>query len=138
MPGMQDFNQKLIEEFRANGGKVSGQFQGRSLALLTTKGARTGRTHTTPVAYFADGDRLLIVASKGGAPTNPAWYYNLVANPTVTVEIGEDRFEATASVPDRAERDALFAKVASAMPGFGDYQKKTTRVIPVVVLRRTG
>jgi deazaflavin-dependent oxidoreductase (nitroreductase family) len=90
------------------------------------------------VAYTKDGDRLVIIASKGGAPTNPDWYYNLLAHPDVTVELGKESFQARASIPERAERDRLFDQMAAQMPGFADYQRNTKRVIPVVVLERTG
>ncbi len=132
----KNFNEQLIEEFRANGGKVGGQFAGAPLILLTTTGAKSGQPRVSPVAYMPDGDRILIVASKAGAPTNPDWYHNLVANPLVTVEVGSERFEARATVPQGEERDRLFNHVVEQMPGFGEYQKNTTRTIPVVVLER--
>jgi deazaflavin-dependent oxidoreductase (nitroreductase family) len=131
------FNETLIDDFRAHGGKVtSGPFVGRSLLLLTTTGARTGASRTAPVVYTRDGDRYVIVASKGGAPTNPAWYANLVANPIVTVEVGEETFQARATVVSGAERDRLYAQHALAYPNFLDYQQRTSRVIPVVRLER--
>lgn len=133
---MNDFNKTIIEEFRANGGKVGGPFEGGNLLLLTTRGARSGATHTTPLAYLEDGDRLVVMASAGGAPRHPAWYHNVRANPTVTVEQGTTSFEAVASVPDRPERDKLWARAVEAMPGFADYEQKTDRTIPVVVLSR--
>ncbi len=131
-----DWNQAIIAEFRANGGKVGGQFEGAPLLLLTTTGAKSGRRRTTPLMYNTDGDRLLVFASKGGAPTNPDWYYNVRANPTVTVEVGTDTFEATAAVVTGAERDRLFAHHAKQFPGFAEYQANTTRTIPVVALER--
>jgi deazaflavin-dependent oxidoreductase (nitroreductase family) len=110
------------------------------LLLLTTTGARSGEPRTTPVAYSTDGDRFIILASKGGAPTNPAWYFNLVAHPTVTVELGTgqslERFQARATVAEGQERERLFAHHAGLMPGFADYQEKTTRQIPVIILER--
>jgi len=133
---MSDWNTAIIEEFRANGGKVGGRFAGGDLLLLTTRGARTGKQHTTPLAYIEDGDRMVVTASAAGAPRNPAWFHNARTNPTVTVEVGTDVVEAVASVPGDAERDALWAKVVAAMPGFADYQTQTERVIPVVVLTR--
>lgn len=134
MSGPNNYNQTVIETFRANGGKAPGQNQ---LLLLTTTGAKTGAQRTSPVAYSTDGDRLVIVASKGGAPTNPSWYSNLLANPIVTVELGGEQFQARASVvTDEAERDRLYAQHAELMPGFADYEKKTTRKIPVVLLER--
>jgi len=131
-----DWNQAIITEFRANGGKVSGQFAGAPLLLLTTTGAKTGRRLTSPVMYNTDGDRLLIFASKGGAPTNPAWYHNLVANPRVTLEVGTETFDATAMVLQGDERDRLFARHAAQYPGFAEYQANTTRTIPVIALER--
>ncbi|WP_433263412.1 nitroreductase family deazaflavin-dependent oxidoreductase [Actinosynnema sp. CS-041913] len=133
----QDRNQRIAAEFRANGGKVGGVFEGRDLLLLTTVGAKSGRERLTPVVYTRDGDRLVVAASYGGAPTNPAWFHNLVANPKVTVEVGTEKFEATATVvQDRAERDRLYAGMVAHAPGFADYEKKTDRLIPVVVLER--
>jgi deazaflavin-dependent oxidoreductase (nitroreductase family) len=128
-----NYNQNVIETFRANGGKVSGPNQ---LLLLTTIGAKSHQPRTTPVAYSTDGDRLVIVASKAGAPTNPDWYFNLLANPLVTVELGTEQFQARASVVAGAERDRLYAQHAALMPGFADYQQKTSRQIPVIVLER--
>lgn len=133
---MSDWNKGIIEEFRANGGKVGGPFEGGDLLLLTTRGARTGALHTTPLGYVKDEDRLMVIASAAGAPRNPAWFHNVRANPTVTVEVGTSTFEAEARVPDEDERDALWTKVIEAAPGYADYQKQTDRVIPVVVLTR--
>jgi deazaflavin-dependent oxidoreductase (nitroreductase family) len=133
---LNDFNQRIIDEFRANQGKVSGMFQDAPLLLLTATGARTGRKTTSPVAYTKDGDRFVIIASRGGAPTNPAWYHNLRANPEATVEVGTETFRVRATFPDRAERDRLFDAMSKVMPGFAEYQQNTTRVIPVVVLER--
>jgi deazaflavin-dependent oxidoreductase (nitroreductase family) len=138
MSNYNDFNQTLIAEFRANGGKVGGQFANAPLLLLTTTGAKSGQLRTTPLAYTTDGNRVVIIASKGGAPTNPDWYYNLLANPTVTVEIGNERFKAQAVATSGQERERLFAKMAEQMPGFAEYQQKTSRQIPVVVLERAG
>jgi deazaflavin-dependent oxidoreductase (nitroreductase family) len=131
-----DFNGSLVEEFRANGGKVSGQFAGAPLLLLTTVGAKSGKERVNPLAYHRDGDRLAIVASFGGAPTNPAWYHNLLANPKVTVEVGGETFTALATPAEGAERDRLFADIVAAMPNFGEYQKNTDRTIPIVFLDR--
>jgi deazaflavin-dependent oxidoreductase (nitroreductase family) len=130
------FNQSLIDEYRANGGRVTGQFAGAPLLLLTTMGAKSGQPRTAPLAYTTDGDRLVVIASKGGAATHPDWYHNLVANPNVTVELGTETFPARASVPDGEERDRLFNQMAARRPRFGDYQRNTTRLIPVVVLAR--
>jgi deazaflavin-dependent oxidoreductase (nitroreductase family) len=138
MATVNDFNRSLIEEFRASDGNVAGHFAGAPLLLLTTTGARTGREHTTPVVYARDGDRLLVFGSKAGAPTHPAWYHNLVANPTVTVELPGERFEARAVVLEGDERDRLFDAQKAAMPGFADYERKTSRTIPVIALERVG
>jgi deazaflavin-dependent oxidoreductase (nitroreductase family) len=136
---MSDFNQKLIAEFRANGGKVGGEFAGRPLLLLTTIGAKSGQPRVSPLAYVTDGDRIVIIASKGGAPTNPDWYYNLLANPTVTVELGTERFQAQATVvTDSQEHDLLYAKMVERLPAFAEYQQKTSRIIPVITLERVG
>jgi deazaflavin-dependent oxidoreductase (nitroreductase family) len=134
MPEMNDWNRQTIEEFRTNDGKVGGYWEGKPLLLLTTTGAKSGQSHTTPTMYMRDGDRLLVFASKGGAPTNPAWYHNLIAHPKVTVEVGDEKFESTATVLNGEERDRFYAKQAELYPQFGEYQKKTTRKIPVVAL----
>ncbi len=136
MTAVNDFNRSVIDEFRANDGKVSGPFEGAPLLLLTTTGAKSGRTHTTPLVYLLDGDGIVVFGSKAGAPTHPAWYHNLVANPTVTVELPGEQFEARAVVTDGEKRDRLFTQQKSAMPGFADYERKTTREIPVIVLER--
>jgi len=128
-----DYNQTVIEKFRANGGSVGGP---NALLLLTTTGARSGRPHTTPVAYSVDGDRLVVIASKGGAPTDPDWYFNLLANPVVAVELGTEQFQARATVAHGQERERLYAQHAALMPGFAEYPQKTTRLIPVVLLER--
>ncbi|WIX81628.1 nitroreductase family deazaflavin-dependent oxidoreductase [Amycolatopsis carbonis] len=134
---MSDWNQQIIDEFRANEGKVGGMFEGANMVLLTHTGAKTGTQRIAPLVYTTDGDRYVITASKGGADTNPDWYHNLVANPKVTLEIGTEKFDATAKlVEDRAERDRLYAGMVKHMPGFADYEKKTTRLIPVFVLER--
>ena len=129
----------LVTDFRANDGQVtSGPFAGRPVLLLTTTGAKSGQPRLAPLVYSRDGDHYVIVASKGGAPTHPAWYQNLLAHPTVTVEVGEGTFEARARVTEWAERDRLFAQRAADSPNFAEYQRRTTRVIPVVVLERLG
>ncbi|WP_049578445.1 nitroreductase/quinone reductase family protein [Streptomyces sp. SBT349] len=134
-----DFNLRVIEEFRAHGGRVGGPFEGARLLLLTTTGARSGAPHTTPVAYLPDGgERLLVIASAAGADRHPAWYHNLVANPRVTVEDGVFTYEAEATVLTGEERDRIFARAAEADPGWAEYQAKTDRVIPVVALRESG
>jgi deazaflavin-dependent oxidoreductase (nitroreductase family) len=136
MADRNDWNRQTIEVFRANGGKVGGMWEGRPLLLLTTTGAKSGQRRTNPVMYLRDGDRLLIFASKGGAPTNPDWYHNLVAHPEVTVEVGTETYEATATPLTGEERDRLFAKQAGLYPQFGEYQARTTRKIPVTALER--
>ena len=133
---MSDYNTAVIEEFRANAGRVGGHWEGRDLLLLTTAGRKTGRKHTTPMVYTRDGDRLLVYASKAGAPTHPDWYLNLVANPTVTVEVGGERYQAVASPLVGEERDRTFAEHAEKFQIFAEYAAKTTRVIPVVALER--
>ena len=133
---MKAFNASLIEEFRANGGKVGGRFEGRPVVLVTATGAKSGRRLTIPLVYLQDGDRRFIFASKAGSPKNPDWYHNLVANPNVTVEIGTETYEATAREIAGPERDEIYAKQVEAAPNFGEYQEKTTRVIPVVELVR--
>jgi deazaflavin-dependent oxidoreductase (nitroreductase family) len=138
VPDRNDFNQAIIEEFRANEGRVGGQFEGSPVLLLTSTGARTGERRTTPVVYLTDGDRMVIFASKGGAPTNPAWYHNLVANPRATVEVGPETAEVDAVVTSGEERERLFERQAERFPQFADYARKTTREIPVVALERTG
>ena len=131
------WNGSIIEQFRANKGQMtSGPFTGRTLLLLTTKGAKTGAEQTSPLVYSRDGDRFVVVASKGGAPTHPAWYHNLRAHPEVTVELGGEKFRVRARVADDAERRRLYDKHAERMPAFWDYEKRTTRKIPVVVLDR--
>jgi deazaflavin-dependent oxidoreductase (nitroreductase family) len=132
-----DFTTALIADFRAHGGKVtSGPFLGRNLLLLTTRGAHTDEPRLAPLSYTRDGDRIVIVASKGGAPTHPAWYWNILANPTVTVELGGESFQARATVAEGTERDRLYAAHAAEFPTFKDYESKTTRTIPVVWLDR--
>ncbi|MFD8014030.1 nitroreductase/quinone reductase family protein [Streptomyces sp. NPDC058955] len=140
---MSAFNRQVIEEFRGNGGRVGGVFEGADLLLLTTRGARSGRHHTTPVVYVRDGARLLVFASNGGADRHPAWYHNVRATPRVSVEIGTpegtlDRFEAEAVPAADAERDRLYAEQARRDPAFAAYQAGTGRTIPVVVLRRVS
>jgi deazaflavin-dependent oxidoreductase (nitroreductase family) len=131
-----DFNRNLIAEFRAHDGKVGGMFANAPLMLLTTTGAKTGKERTAPVVYTTDADRLVVIASKGGAPTHPDWYHNLVANPTATVELPGERFEVRARVAEGEEHDRLYAAQAALMPNFAEYQQNTTRKIPVVILER--
>ncbi len=134
MSVVRDRNQGIIDEFRANGGKVGGHFAGRTLLLLHTVGAKSGQERINPVAYVKDGNRLVIIASKGGAPTNPDWYYNLLAHPLVTVEVGTEQFRARATVTSEPERTRLYDQMVEMMPGFAEYREKTTRVIPVITL----
>ena len=131
-----EFNEKIMAEFRANHGKVGGPFDGAPMMLLTTTGAKSGRSHTTPLVYLQDGQRIVVFGSKGGAPTHPAWYHNLVANPDAVVEVGDDRYTAKATSTSGEERDRLFRTQASLMPPFAEYEKRTTRTIPVVALER--
>jgi len=131
------WNDSIVAQFRANAGEMkSGPFAGRLLLLLTTKGAKSGKEQTSPLVYSRDGNEYVIVASKGGAPTHPSWYHNLRANPEVTVELGWEKFRARAKIADDAERRRLYDKHAERMPAFADYEKKTTRKIPVVTLER--
>lgn len=127
-------NAPIIEEFRANGGRVGGMFEGTTLLLLHHTGVRSGREHVSPLAYLRDGERYVIFASKAGAPTNPAWYHNVKAHPEVRIEVGTDTLDATASEATGAERDRLFAAQAERAPQFAEYQRRTERTIPVIVL----
>jgi len=136
MPDIHDFNRAIIEEFRANEGRVGGQFEGAPVLLLTTTGAKTGERRTTPVMYLPDGERMVIFASKAGAPTNPAWYHNLLADHTVMVEVGSETVDATAVVTTGEERDRLFDRQAGLHAQFAEYAQKTTRQIPVIALER--
>jgi deazaflavin-dependent oxidoreductase (nitroreductase family) len=136
MPGTNDRNKQIIDEFRKNGGKVGGYFAGKTLLILHTIGAKSGQERLNPVATFEDDDKLVIVASKGGAPSNPDWYYNLIANPLVRVEYGTEEFQAQAEITSEPERTELYEKMASEFGGFSQYKDKTTRVIPVVTFSR--
>jgi deazaflavin-dependent oxidoreductase (nitroreductase family) len=134
---VSEWNLKIIEEFRANEGRVGGMFEGAALLLLTTTGARSGRPHTTPLTYMADaagGDRLLVFASNAGAPTHPAWYHNVLADPRVAVEVGTRSYQATALPLHDEERDRAYARQSELVPAYAEYQRQTTRVIPVVAL----
>jgi deazaflavin-dependent oxidoreductase (nitroreductase family) len=130
------WNEQVIAEFRANGGKVGGMFEGASMILVHHFGAKSGTERVSPIVWFPDGDRILIIASKAGAPTNPDWYHNLKAHPRVTVEVGTETFPVVAEELPRAERDEKWAQITSAAPGFAEYQEKTTRVLPVLALSR--
>jgi deazaflavin-dependent oxidoreductase (nitroreductase family) len=136
MSVQNDRNLGIIQEFRANGGKVGGPFAGRTLLLLHTIGAKSGQARINPVAFVTEGDRLVIIASKGGSPTNPDWFYNVLANPLVTVETGNEQFKARATVAAEPERTRLYDQMVAMMPGFAEYQRKTTRTIPVIILTR--
>jgi deazaflavin-dependent oxidoreductase (nitroreductase family) len=138
MDAVNNFNRQLIEEYRANGGTVTGMFAGAPLMLLTTMGARSGQPRTNPLAYSQDGDRLVVIAAKGGAPTHPDWYRNLLAHPEATVEKGSERFAVRASFPQGEERTSLYDQQAAQMPNFAGYQRNTTHQIPVIVLERVG
>ncbi|MCV7103104.1 nitroreductase family deazaflavin-dependent oxidoreductase [Mycobacterium palustre] len=131
------FNTSIIDEFRANHGKVGGQFEGANLLLLTTTGAKSGQARTSPLAYFDIDGKLIVIGSFAGAPKDPAWAHNLRANPAARVEVGSDSFDVTARELPRLERDELFDRVAAAAPGFAEYQSKTSRVIPLFELQRT-
>jgi deazaflavin-dependent oxidoreductase (nitroreductase family) len=136
MSDPNEWNKQVIDEFRANDGKVGGYFENVTVLLLHTTGAKSGLPRVNPRVTMPDDDRYIIMASKGGHPTNPDWYYNLVANPEVTVEVGTDKFEALAMVTEGSKREALFTKMSTRYPMFAEYQEKTTRMIPVIVLTR--
>jgi deazaflavin-dependent oxidoreductase (nitroreductase family) len=132
-----DRNSGIIDEFRANEGRVGGYFEGHTLLLLHTVGAKSGQPRVNPVAYLPDGNRFVIFATKGGSPTNPDWYHNLMANPDVQVEVGTETIPVHAvEIQDEGERQALYARQTERMTGFGDYPKRTNRRIPVIALER--
>jgi deazaflavin-dependent oxidoreductase (nitroreductase family) len=131
---LSDFNEAIIAEFRAHGGRVGGPFEGVSVLLLSTTGAKSGAQRTTPVVYMQDGERWIVFASKAGAPTNPAWYHNLLATPTARIEVGTVSVEVRAEVLTGAERDRLFERQAVRHPQFDEYAANTSRVIPVLAL----
>ncbi|MGZ4511566.1 MAG: nitroreductase family deazaflavin-dependent oxidoreductase [Mycobacterium sp.] len=131
------FNKSIIDEFRTNGGKVSGQFENADLLLLATTGAKSGQSRVSPLAYFRIDGKLIIIGSFAGSPVSPAWVHNLRANPQARVEIGTDEFAVTARELPSDERDAIFPKITAAAPGFAEYQSKTSRVIPLFELQRT-
>ena len=134
----EDFNAGVIEEFRANGGKAGGMFEGMPLVLVHNVGAKSGKDFITPLVYLADGDRYLVFASKGGAPQNPGWYYNLKATPEVSIEVGSETIPVLAEELTGDERDRLYAKQAEEQPQFAEYQQKTDRKIPVIALTPRG
>ena len=133
---MASRNQAIIEEFRANGGRVGGRFEGRPMLLLTHTGARTGRTYTNPLVYLPDDGRLVVFATKGGAPTNPDWYHNLMAHPTATVEVGTETYDVDVAEVHGEERDRLYTRQAETAPAFREYEERTSRRIPVIALTR--
>jgi deazaflavin-dependent oxidoreductase (nitroreductase family) len=126
--------QALIDEIREHGHAITGSYVGRQALVLTTTGARTGERRSSPVAFSRDGDRYVIVASKGGAPEHPAWYHNILADPLVTIEVDRLTFRARATVAEDADRERLWALHVATHPGIGEYPSRTTRVIPVIVL----
>mgnify|MGYP003475472938 CR=1 FL=1 len=134
--GLDAFNAGIIDEFRANGGKVGGPFEGATLLLLTTTGAKSGQPRLSPLAYLTIDDTMIIVGSKAGADTNPHWVHNLRANPAAHIEVGTDAYDVVARELPDDERDATYPKVVALAPGFGDYQTKTSRVIPLFELQR--
>jgi len=137
MPDMNDFNATVIAEFRANAGVVGGNFEGTPIVLLTTTGAKSGLARTNPLVYRKVGEKLYVFASKAGAPSDPDWYRNLLANPAVHVELGTESFDATATTVDRATRDEVYAAQAADFDNFRQYEELTDRVIPVVELSRS-
>jgi deazaflavin-dependent oxidoreductase (nitroreductase family) len=138
MTDTNDFNRQVIDEFRANGGKVGGPFEGGSMVLLHSTGARTGQERVHPLVYLPVDDGIAVFASKAGAQTNPDWYHNLVANPRAVVEVGTETYPVTARIAEGEERERIWSRQKELMPGFADYETKTTRRIPVIVLERAG
>ena len=138
MPEPNDWNAGIIEEFRANGGKVGGGFAGAPMVLLHTTGAKTGAERVSPMMYQRVGDDWAVFASKAGAESNPAWYYNLVANPQARIEVGTETIDVSARVTGDDEREPIWAAQKAAYPGFASYEQKTSRQIPVVLLTRAG
>jgi len=134
MADMNDFNRTIIEEFRANGGRVGGQFEGAPMLVLHTRGAKSGEPRLNPMVYQDLGGKYAVFASYGGAPKSPAWYHNLVAHPDVEIEVGTEKLQVTARVLEGAEREPVWEKQKADMPGFAGYEAKTDRTIPVVVL----
>jgi deazaflavin-dependent oxidoreductase (nitroreductase family) len=136
MTTVNDWNKGIIDEFRANEGRVGGQFEGAPMILITHTGRKTGQKRTNPLVYHKEGDVMYVFGSKGGAPTHPEWYRNLLANPEATAEVGTEKFDVVASEVTGPERDRIFAANAALRPAFSDYEKRTTRKIPVIALRR--
>jgi deazaflavin-dependent oxidoreductase (nitroreductase family) len=133
---MSDFNDSIVKEFRENHGKVAGPFAESDILLLTTVGAKSGKSHTTPLVYSTDGDKYVIIASKAGADSDPHWYLNIKANPEVEVEVGDEKFKAKTQITDETTRKQLYNKHAERYSAFVEYQNKTTRVIPVILLEK--
>jgi deazaflavin-dependent oxidoreductase (nitroreductase family) len=133
-----DFNAKVIDEFRANGGRVGGMFEGMPILLVHHTGAKSGAERINPVAYLRDGERYAVFASKGGAPTNPAWYHNLKAHPDTMIEVGDETLAVHVSEATGEERDRLYRDQAERLPQFAEYEQKTSRTIPVLVLTRVA
>ena len=133
---MSEWNQAIIREFRANEGRVGGHFENMTLLLLHTTGAKSGLPRLNPAAFTEDGNRLVIIASKGGADSHPDWYYNVIANPNVTIEVGTEKYDAVATVEEEPERTRLYDQMAGQYPGFDEYRQKTSRIIPVITLKR--
>lgn len=132
---MEEYNRRLIEEFRAGRLEPGGPLEGRPMLLLTTTGAKTGRRHTTPLMYLLDGGRLLVIASNAGAPRHPDWYRNLSADPGVTVEVGAETYEATAAELEGEERERVWGEIVASYPFFAEHEEKAApRRIPVVAL----
>lgn len=138
LDGVNDWNRKIIAEFRENGGKVGGPFAGASMILVHHVGARSGTERVSPMVWFPDGDRMLVVASAAGSPKNPDSYHNLKANPRVDVEVGTETFPVVAEELDADERAEKWRRITEVAPGFAEYQTKTTRVIPVLALTRAA
>ena len=139
MSEFNDWNRKVIDEFRANGGKVGGMFEGATILLLHSKGTKSQRERINPLAYVRDGGRFVVIASRGGAPTNPDWYHNVVANPELTVEVGTETFRVHATISEEPERTRLYNKMVEVQPAsvsktFDEYRRKVKRKIPVIVL----
>ncbi len=134
----QDWNAKIIEEFRANEGRLGGEFEGAPVLLLHTTGAKSGRERVNPTMYLDADSHRYVFATKSGADTNPDWYHNLLTHPNVTVEVGNETYQATATTVTGGARDRIYSEQASRYPGFAEYAEKTTRVIPVVEIRRNS
>jgi deazaflavin-dependent oxidoreductase (nitroreductase family) len=134
MPEVSQWNRRIVEEFRANEGRVGGGFEGRPLLLLHHTGARSGVERVNPLAYQKVGGSYAVFGSKGGAPTNPDWYYNLIANPRARIEVGTETIDVVARIPGPEERERIWEEQKRVMPGFAEYERRTSRQIPVVIL----